>query len=154
MLSFTKKTEYALIAVCHLAHAEGEIVSARDMARLYDVRLPLLMNVLKILNQGGVLNSVRGARGGYTLAQRPGEITLARLIEAVEGPPKLTKCAVPPDEGGENCTLMEICPVRFPLAKVHKHFRRFLAGVTVADIAFDDGFRGRKAAGAAKVVAQ
>ena len=54
MLALTKKTEYALIALCHLAHAGAEeVVSARDIAVRHGVPLPLLMNVLKCLNQKG-----------------------------------------------------------------------------------------------------
>ena len=99
MLTLTKKTEYALIAACHLANVGQEVVSARDMAETYGVRLPLLMNVLKKLNQHGILRSVRGARGGYALAVGPKQVSLSRLIEAVEGPPRLVKCALPqPDD--------------------------------------------------------
>ena len=63
MLTLTKKTEYALIAACHLANVGQEVVSARDMAETYGVRLPLLMNVLKKLNHAGLaLPADRGGR--------------------------------------------------------------------------------------------
>ena len=153
MLTLTKKTEYALIAVCHLAHVGQKVVSARDMARLYGVRLPLLMNILKMLNQRGILRSVRGARGGYALAMGPKSITLSRLIEAVEGPPRLTKCAQPQPED-DPCELSGSCPVRVPLGKVNRLFGGFLKSVTVADVAFDEGFRGKKPKDTRKVVAQ
>jgi len=146
MLTLTKKTEYALIATCHLAHSGSQVVSARDMAKEYGVRLPLLMNVLKTLNQRGILRSVRGARGGYRLAIGPKDITLSRLIEAVEGMPRLTRCAAPRPGDEEPCELMGRCPVRSPLGKVHRVFGRFLRDVTVADLAFDENFGGRKRA--------
>lgn len=143
MLTLTKKTEYALIAACHLANVDQKVVSARDLHELYNLRLPLLMNVLKLLNQGGILRSVRGARGGYALAVRPKQVTLSELIEAVEGPPRLVKCALPqPDD--PPCDMSGGCPVRGPMAKVHRVFREFLRGVTVADVAFDDRYAGRK----------
>ena len=139
MLTLTKKTEYALIAACHLATVDQKVVSARDIAEYYGVRLPLLMNVLKSLNQYGLLRSVRGARGGYALAMGPKQISLSKLIEAVEGPPRLVKCALPqPDD--PPCELSGACPVRAPMAKVHRMFGSFLKGITVADIAFDSRF--------------
>ncbi|MFQ5806698.1 MAG: RrF2 family transcriptional regulator [Phycisphaerae bacterium] len=143
MLTLTKKTEYALIATCHLARVGQRVVSARDMAHLYGVRLPLLMNVLKTLNQQGILRSVRGARGGYTLAIGPKSITLSRLVEAVEGPPRLVKCALPqPDD--PPCELEKTCPVGPPMGRVHRLFREFLKSVAVADVAFDETYRGKK----------
>lgn len=143
MLTLTKKTEYALIAVCHLAHVGQMVVSARDMARLYGVRLPLLMNILKTLNQQGILRSVRGARGGYRLAVGPDNLTLSRLIEAVEGPPRLVKCALPQPQD-QPCEIARTCPVSPPMAKVHELFGGFLKSVTVADVAFDQAYRGSK----------
>jgi len=143
MLTLTKKTEYALIAACHLANVGQGIVSARDLSKLYNLRLPLLMNVLKLLNQGGILRSVRGARGGYALALQARQVNLAELIEAVEGPPRLVKCALPqPDD--PPCDMSAVCPVRGPMAKVHRVFEEFLRSVTIADVAFDDRYAGPK----------
>jgi Rrf2 family protein len=143
MLTLTKKTEYALIATCHLANVGQGIISARELAETYGVRLPLLMNVLKKLNQHGILRSVRGARGGYALALGPKQISLSRLIEAVEGPPRLVKCALP-QPNDPKCELSGACPVSGPMGKVHRMFGSFLTGVTVADVAFDDRYAGRK----------
>ena len=146
MLTLTKKTEYALVAACHMATIGQKVISARDISELYGVRLPLLMNVLKSLNQAGLLRSVRGARGGYTLAMPPKQISLSLLIEAVEGPPRLVKCALPqPDD--PFCELGDAgCPLRGPMGKIHKMFGSFLKGITVADIAFDTKFVGRRQA--------
>jgi Rrf2 family protein len=143
MFTLTKKTEYALIATCHLAHVGQTVVSARDMSELYGVRLPLLMNVLKVLNHEGILRSVRGARGGYTLAMGPKKITLSRLIEAVEGPPRLVRCALPLEDD-RPCELAGKCPVSPPLGKVQRLFGRFLKGVTIADVAFDESYNGKR----------
>lgn len=117
-----------------MAHSEQRVVSARDIAEKYDVPLPLLMNVLKKLNRTGIVNSVRGARGGYILAAPPEEITLTALIEAVEGPVHLTRCTNPRQDG-RTCNLMKTCPVRGALGKVHRELRSFLSRVTLADVA-------------------
>lgn len=136
MLTLTKKTEYALIASCHLANVDDDQpVSAREMAEAYNIRLPLMMNTLKALSQAGILRSQRGVQGGYALIRSPERITLAQLIEAVEGPPKLVRCASKPSQDVVVCELMESCPVRSPLARVHKRFVHFLSGVTLAELA-------------------
>jgi Rrf2 family protein len=148
MLSLTKKCEYALVAICHLARVEQRVVSAREIAELHEVPLPLLMNVLKQLNQAGQVRSVRGARGGYALAVAPNELTLAQVIHAVEGPVRLVNCA--PGAGGRQrgCERLAFCSIRHPIHKVHHELLKFLGSVTVADIAFDDEYR--EASGAPK----
>ena len=137
MLTLTRKTEYAMIAVCHLAQVGQKVVSARDIAEEHSVPLPLLMNVLKKLNRSGHVKSVRGARGGYVLGIAPEEFTLAALIEAVEGPVHLVRCTNP-DKEGRRCGLTGTCFIRRPVAKVHERLRTFLNAVTIADIAFDE----------------
>jgi Rrf2 family protein len=137
MLTLTRKTEYALIAVCHLARVGRQVVSARDIAEEHSVPLPLLMNVLKRLNRMGLVNSVRGARGGYVLAVPAREITLAGLIGAVEGPVHLTRCTNP-SKTRRTCNLTSTCPVRGSLVKVHHRLNSFLSDVTIADLAFDE----------------
>lgn len=153
MLTLTKKTEYAVIATCHLAHVDDGVVSARDIAECYGIRLPLLMNVLKSLNQRGILRSERGARGGYALVANPRKIALSQLIEAVEGAVRLVRCAVP-HPADQPCDLGVNCPVRGPLIKVHHLFGGFLNEVTVADLAFDDAYRGVKSLGQRESVVQ
>jgi Rrf2 family protein len=134
MLTLTRKTEYGLIAICHLAQVGQKVVSARDIAELHDVPLPLLMNVLKRLNRVGYVTSVRGAHGGYILAASPQQLTLADLIEAVEGPVHLVRC-VNPSAAGRKCTRTAHCFIQPSVAKVHDGLRKFLATVTIADLA-------------------
>jgi Rrf2 family protein len=138
MLTLTRKTEYALIAVAHLARVGQKVVSARDIAEQHCVPLPLLMNVLKKLNRTGYVNSVRGARGGYVLAVEPTNLTLVDLIQAVEGPVHLTRCTNSASDA-RTCDIMGTCPIRGSLARVHHQLRNFLSKITIADLAFDRG---------------
>ncbi len=138
MLALTRKTEYALIAVCHMARVGDRIVSARDIADAYKVPLPLLMNVLKSLNHCGLVRSVRGARGGYSLAVPPERLSLATLLEAVEGPLRLVRCVPSNGESDESCELIGSCPIRYPVHKLHDKLRAFLDNFSVAELAFDD----------------
>ncbi|MBP7934768.1 MAG: Rrf2 family transcriptional regulator [Phycisphaerae bacterium] len=92
MLSFTRKTDYALISLAHIARGQGNYCSAREIATHYGMPMPLLMNILKVLNQHGITRSIRGPRGGYQLAKAPKDVTLHDIIVAVDGPVALTHC--------------------------------------------------------------
>jgi len=136
MLVLTKKTGYGLIAMAHLAALDGDRVSsAREIAESSGVPAGLLMNVMKELCSAGYVESVRGAHGGYRLARRPGDITLAELVEVVEGPPRLVECVT--DQAGERectCELMARCPIADPVHRVHRKLNDLLKKVTLAEI--------------------
>ncbi len=138
MLSLTRKTDYALIALAHLARRSEDLVSARDIARQFGLPLPLLMNILNELTHRGLVNSTRGAKGGYRLARGPEAITLAQVIHAIEGPVRLTACCLgEPGVAEEDCTIEALCPVKEPVRRVHDSLEQFLSQVTLAYIASD-----------------
>jgi len=137
MLALTKKTEYALIAMSHLAAREDAVVSAREIAQASGVPLPILTNILKTLTHAGIVRSTRGASGGYGLAKQVDTITLHKLIETIEGPFQLVQCALT-GNGSNNskspCELEPSCPIRTPVYKIHDRLRDFLDAVTLADL--------------------
>ncbi len=139
MLTLTRKTDYALIALTHLAHDGQNCCSAREIAKRYGLPLPLLMNLLKLLAQKGLTRSARGPRGGYTLAIPAGQISLDDIIRAVEGPIHLVQCIEhrhdDAEHGHSECELVACCPVRSPVHRIHDRLVEFLKGVTLADIA-------------------
>jgi Rrf2 family protein len=154
MLALTRKTDYALIALSHMAQDAEGCSSAREMATRYQMPLPLLMNILKQLTRRGLAKSVRGPRGGYTLAAAPADITLHDIIRAVEGPTQLVQCidmkAVKEHEDsvgpGEKtrCELVACCPVRSPIQRIHDRLVQFLESVTLADVAGPSACCGRE----------
>ncbi|MBI4718705.1 MAG: Rrf2 family transcriptional regulator [Planctomycetes bacterium] len=135
MLALTKKTDYALIAIARLAHRNGDVVSAREIAEQSAVPLPILTNILKSLSHGGLVVSERGARGGYSLARPAEEITLDELITAIEGPIHFVRCMFSESEASNGaCTLEPSCPVRVPAFRVQERLKEFLQSVTLADL--------------------
>lgn len=136
MLTLTKRAEYALVAISHLANCRGQICSARDIAEEHRVPLPLLMNVLKRMTQANLVSSTRGSRGGYQLAQDPSAISLHELILAVDAPIALVPCAHS-DSEASRCEREDVCAIRGPLNRVHAAFETFLESVSIADLAFD-----------------
>ena len=150
MLAFTKKTGYALVAMTHLAHlGDGTLASAREIAETFAVPTSLLMNVLKELAAAGYVESVRGAHGGYRLAVRPDELTLADLVEALEGPVRLAECVTDEAADSEECTceVMARCPITDPVHRVQRRLNDFLKKVSLAEIVEPSGALAPQAAG-------
>ncbi|MGB0714432.1 MAG: RrF2 family transcriptional regulator [Phycisphaerae bacterium] len=92
MLSLTRKCDYALVAMAELARNGRRTISARGLAAEVGIRVPVLTNVLHRLQRHGLVTSRKGARGGYSLSRPPTMITLADVIEAIEGDVRLTPC--------------------------------------------------------------
>lgn len=138
MFLVTRKTDYALVALAHLARRADRWVSAREVATRSGISLAVLTNLLNALAHGGLVTSARGVKGGYRLARSPEDITLADVIQAIEGPARLTVCAASPAEGESNrCRFEEVCVLRGPVRKAHRRLRAFLEGVTLAELAFE-----------------
>lgn len=137
MFALTKKTDYAIIALAVMARKPGQLVNAREIARRFSVPPALLIKVLKELAQGELIRSMRGVKGGYTLALPADRITLGAIIETIEGPVRFVQCASDADQGEHACDLLECCPVSRPIRKIHQKLSDFLNKVTLADIAYD-----------------
>ena len=137
MLSLTRKADYAIVALSDLARQGASRSSARAIAGRTKVPLPVLTNILHQLLNHGLVTSAMGAKGGYALSRPPEAISLADMIDAMEGTFKLTVCC-----GGESddemdaCDLQEGCRVVEPIRRVHARLKEFLGEVTLAEIAF------------------
>src|SRR5215203_1928070 len=100
MLRLSKKADYALMAMKHLAvRGDSASSSAREIAEQYDIPIELLAKVLQRLVRRGLLASQQGTRGGYQLARTPSQISVADVIQAIDGPVTVTACSSS-DEGG------------------------------------------------------
>lgn len=120
MLQLTKRTEYGLIALVYLADHAGTVVSVREISEHYPVPRRLLAEVLKDLARSNLVDSVRGATGGYVLARSADEITLGGIVTALEGRPTLSSCeSLAPARNGE-CELEPTCPIRSPLHRIRE----------------------------------
>jgi Rrf2 family protein len=134
MLRLSKKADYALIAMKHLAlRGVAASSSAREIAELYDIPIELMAKVLQRLVRGGLLASHQGTRGGYELARLPGQISVADVIQAIDGPVTVTACST--DEG--QCEQFEKCNVRDPLWRVRERILSALGECTIAELAAD-----------------
>jgi len=137
MLSLTKKTEYALIAMCYLWERRNQTVSAREIAEAFSMPLSLMMNILKTLHHSELLSSSRGTKGGYRLTGDLSKISLHKLIEDLEGPVRLTECSDaedPREIANRACRMNPGCPIQKPLHALHGRMVSFLKDVKLSDI--------------------
>lgn len=134
MLRLSKKADYALMAMKHLALQGEASSSAREIASLYGIPIELLAKILQRLVRRGLLASQQGTRGGYQLARRPLLISVADVIQAVDGPVTVTACS--PTESG-NCEQFAKCNVRDPLWRVRERILSALGECTIAELAAD-----------------
>ena len=135
MLKLTKKADYGLIALRHLAlQAERNSASAKEIADRYRIPLPLLAKILQRLAKSGVVKSLAGTNGGYKLARRAADISALEVIRAIDGPIILTSCFTSHGE----CDQSERCTVREPLKRIHEGIIELLAATSIADLAAEE----------------
>lgn len=131
MLKLTKKADYGLIALRHLASSPGQTASTKDIADTYGLPVPLLAKVLQQLTRAHILQSVSGTNGGYKLSRDAARISALEVVRAIDGPVILTHCFT---EHG-TCDQSDNCTVREPLRRVHEAIIDVLARFTITDLA-------------------
>jgi Rrf2 family protein len=129
MFRLSKKADYGLIALKHLAQHSEESVSAREIASHYHIPAELLAKVLQKLARKGLLVSQHGTNGGYILARDPAAISIVDVVEALEGPISMTPC-----ERGSDCQQMQTCSVRDPLRKIKAKVIRVLGDTSIYEL--------------------
>lgn len=131
MVLISRKVDYAILVLYHLARSPIG-ASAREMSASYGLSRAFVANILKRLCQEGFVESQRGVHGGYRLAMAPSEITLDKVLLALDGPFQLMTCA--PTEHEVACGLQGVCPVRNPLRMIHERLLSILTQATLEDM--------------------
>ena len=131
MLKLSKKADYALMAVNHLARHYGEgACCARDIASAYGIPAGLLAKILQRLARKGLLKSQHGTNGGYTLVKPPLFISALEVINAIDGPVMITSCITARGE----CFQTPLCTVKEPLRRVNERIVNALNSLSIAEI--------------------
>ncbi len=132
MLKLTKKADYGLIAMKHLAeHAQKGALSAKALAESYGIPPEALAKILQKLVRSKLLVSQHGINGGYVLARDAKSISAFEVIKAIDGQLFLTTCLT------AECDQSERCTVREPLQMVNESIREVLSRISIADMARD-----------------
>ncbi len=131
MLRLSKKSDYALMAMKHLAIRGRSSSSAREIAERYSIPIELLAKVLQRLVRRGLLVSQHGTRGGYQLARPPSQMSVADVIQAIDGPVTVTACSA----DDPTCEQFPTCNVRDPLWQVRQRILLALGECSIAELA-------------------
>ena len=126
-MRLSSMADYAVVTICGSAR-----ISAADLAEETGLPVPTVQKLVSLLSRAGLLRSVRGAGGGLKLARPAAAITLADIVEAVEGPIALTACV---ERGKHDCGLETCCSVRPHWGVVNETLRGALAGVPLTQLA-------------------
>ena len=129
MLKLTRKADYGLISLKHMAMKSGS-ASAREISDAYGIPLPLLSKVLQKLARTGFVTSEHGANGGYRLRRPAANISALEVIRSIDGPIFLTSCF----NDAPDCGVANRCNVREPLRKVHEAIQGLLENISIADM--------------------
>ncbi len=133
MFQLSKKVEYGLIALRHMAMKPmGRVFTAKELAKEYGIPYELLAKVLQKLARAGVINSLHGVRGGYLLAKKPRELSLSSIVRIIEDERAMVaECYV---GGPDSCYLFDNCTIRRPLGKIQRNLNVLLEKMTVEEI--------------------
>jgi FeS assembly SUF system regulator len=131
MFKLSKKADYGLIAVKHLAmHRNQHACSANEIAEEYGISITLMAKVLQKLAHNALVVAKHGSSGGYQLGKEPSQISALDVISAIDGPVLITSCVT--SHGA--CDATDRCSVREPLRRVNESILNVLGTVTIAQM--------------------
>ena len=107
MFKLSRKGEYAIRTILHLAQNPGRVCATAEIAKAQGIPLAFLKKIIQVLRVSGIVDSAKGLKGGIVLKLAPEKLTISDVIEKVEGPLFLNECLV----GKGACSRDEICPV-------------------------------------------
>ena len=140
MLRLSKMTDYGTLVLAQMSRRPDAVHTAAELSDATQVGAPTVSKLLKQLTRGGLLNSQRGANGGYALARPPAEITAADIIDAIEGHVGITECAT----DHSNCELEANCHVGTAWQRINVAIREALRDVTLMELARPSQLRSPK----------
>ena len=132
MFRLNRLTDYAVVVLSQMTQADRGLTSAQHLSDQSGLPLPTVAKLLNLLSRHGLVTSHRGAAGGYCLSRPPTLISVADIVEAVEGPIALTACA----EGSPDpCDVQSLCPMAGNWNEVNRVIRGALEKVSLKDMA-------------------
>ena len=128
MLKISRMSDYAIVLLTALARDETAQCNARALAETTGLTLPSVGKLLKTLTAQGLLISQQGRKGGYRLARSTHAISLAHIVEAIDGPIAMTDCF----DASHDCGLELNCAVRPHWRAINQGLHALLDDITLA----------------------
>ena len=132
MFKLNRLTDYAVVVMSQMSRSPDELWTAPHIAQDTGVPLPTVAKLLNALAHSELITSHRGAAGGYTLNRPAQAISVAEIIQALEGPIALTACV---DGASGGCDVESFCPMRGNWDKVNRAIHGALSRVSLAEMA-------------------
>ena len=129
MLRLSKRVEYGLIALQQLAK-RGTVLTAREIADENGISYDLLAKIMQDLKRDGMVYSHQGVRGGYGLMLAPQQISVTRVVDALETENSITECT----SETECCSREAVCTIKGPMHKLQEQVEQVLNSVTIAQL--------------------
>src|SRR5512139_2991417 len=129
MIRISRLTDYGVVLLCYIAREPDVTFTASELAERSRLPLPTVAKILKSLCRGGLLRSQRGVHGGYGLARGPEEVSIADVLEVLEGPFALTDCS---EECA--CEIERTCPVRTNWRRINGVVLEALEGLKLSEM--------------------
>ncbi|HZK76986.1 MAG TPA: Rrf2 family transcriptional regulator [Candidatus Kapabacteria bacterium] len=129
MLRLSKRVEYGLIALQQLAR-RGTVLTAREIADESGISYDLLAKIMQDLKRDGMIYSHQGVRGGYGLMLAPQQISVTRVVDALEEENSITECT----SETECCAREAVCTIKGPMHKLQEQVEQVLNSVTIAQL--------------------
>ena len=133
MIRLSRLTDYAIVLLSQMIGDGKRVYAASELAERTGLPLPTTSKILKQLTKAGVVLAQRGATGGYRLARSATDISVAAIIESMDGPIAITDCSDMTNTE-ECCRIENICPMRANWNRVNQTIRTALDGVSLADM--------------------
>lgn len=130
MLRLGKLTDYSTVIMSHMAKKPGDVYSVAQLATALCIAAPTASKILKMLGRKGLVQSRRGTKGGYLLARAPEQISIAEVIDAMEGSFGVTECSAGPGL----CAQESGCSMRNKWRDLNQVIRQTLDHVTLVDM--------------------
>ncbi len=131
MLRIRKLTDYGTVLLAAMASRDEPWLTASELAESTQLAYATVGKLLKLLVRANLLQSQRGAHGGYRLARAPESITALEILEALEGEIAVIECGL----GSHRCTREGFCAVSPPWRRINRVLKETLAHMTLADLA-------------------
>ncbi len=133
MLRLTSRIDYGIRALARLAESSPRgVMTAIQLSEVEQIPVQFLEQILVSLRRAGLIRSIRGPGGGYTLARPANQITLKEVFEVLEGPTVLVKCLDPSNE--EGCDWQKKCVARLLFERLQQSLLQILEETTLADL--------------------
>ncbi len=131
MIRLTNLADYGIVLISHMAKSPKELHSAGCLAGETGIPVPTVSKILGALSRGGLLTSHRGLKGGFYLSRETREITIADIIEAIDGPIAMTNCI---EDAPGDCCYESWCVMKPHWQVINDAVRKGLAGITLDEI--------------------